>query len=205
MPSKCCYFVPLRIGSIILGVLGTLVSLFGIVGTGGRWPAIIFGILFLFPSACLLFGTIKNNEKAVLLSIIMGVASFLISIIIAIIVFAMIQSIYPELANDCEALSAYLDCDKLKFEVRKSFGYGYATFVPIYIYFWGQTCILFIEMKEKTEGENSPNAEEMKAVPIYVYFWSQTCKLFTEMKEKTEGKNSPNAEEMKAGGEGSPA
>ena len=163
MPSKCCYFVPLRIGNIILGVLGTLISLFGILGTGGRWPAIIFGILFLFPSACLLFGAIKNHENAVLASIIMGVASFLISIIIAIIVIFMIQSIYPELANDCEGLSTYLDCDEYKSDWMKIFGYGYMTFAPIYIYFWIQAIIFFNEIKNKTEGESSPNEMEMNA------------------------------------------
>ena len=164
MPSKCCYCVPRRIGSIILGVLETLVSLFGIVGTGGRWPAILFGFLFLFPSACLVFGAIKNHEKALIVSIIMGAASFLISIIIAIIVLASIQSVYPELANDCEALSAYLDCDRYKSEWRKIFGYSYMTFAILYCYFWSQTCIFVSEMKPKTEDEGSPaNETDIKA------------------------------------------
>ena len=172
MPSNCCYFVPLRIGSIILGVLGTLVSLFGIVGTGRRWPFIIFGILFLFPSACLLFGAIKNHENALLASIVMGAASFLISIIIALIALAMIQSINPELANDCEALSAYLDCGKFTSEWRKIFGYGYMAFATIYVYFWCQALIFLTEMTEKTalqifqtlrKGESSANEMEMRA------------------------------------------
>ena len=115
MLSKCCCCVPLRTGSLVIAVLGIL-GAFGIfvssnntqaykciykcidIDTGPQWANIVEGIFLLLPYGFLLFGALINNDKAVLVCLVLTALSIIIGIIFGIIAILNIETLFPELA-----------------------------------------------------------------------------------------------------------
>ena len=98
MLSKCCCCIPLRIGSIILAVLGILQGIYHLVISGEQWSYIIPGILVIILSGCLLIGAFKYHGKEVLVSLVMEGALIVVLIIIFLVVLANIDSVALQLA-----------------------------------------------------------------------------------------------------------
>ena len=104
MLSKCCCCVPLRTGSIILAILGILGGLGVFVGSQGFWFNIVLGVFYIVGYPALLFGAIKYNHKAVLVSLVCTAIIIAIGIAFGIIVIASIETFVPEFANNCASM-----------------------------------------------------------------------------------------------------
>ena len=101
MLSKCCCCVPLRTGSIILAVLGILGGVGLFVGSQGFWYNIVLGVVYIIGYPALLFGAIKYNDKAVLVSLVCTAIIIVIGTVFGIIIIASTETLIPELANNC--------------------------------------------------------------------------------------------------------
>ena len=147
MLSKCCWCIPLRIGSISLAVLWILQGIYKLVTSGGHRPSIYTSILYLIVSGCLLFGAIKYHRKAVLVSLILEALTVIYTMFV-IIVFAGVDS---QLANDCEGIRTIFgsQCEKLKYAVAK-LGNNAGLFIGsnlFRIYFWICNYSFYKELK----------------------------------------------------------
>ena len=133
MLSKCCCCVSLRVGSIILGVLGLIGGLiYMLVGTGVvgfassdggggiAWFYIICGLLCLIAYGALLFGAIKYNGNAVRVYLVSSAICIVIGVLFGVIVLASIKSSDPVtsdpvFADDCASVPlTKSECDMLK-------------------------------------------------------------------------------------------
>ena len=149
MLSKRCCFIPLRIGSIILAVIWIWQGICQLVTSEGQWPNIISGIIALILSGCLLFGEIKYHRKAVLDSLVMEEVLIVIYTIFVIIVLANIESVVPNLANDCEGFSdiSGSQCDELKSATVRNTAAIYIGSSLLHVYFWICNCNFYKELK----------------------------------------------------------
>ena len=162
MLSKCCCCIPLRTGSLIFAIMG-IVSGIGTVALYSahiveQWGAIIQGIFYLLGYGSLLYGALKYNEKAVLLSLVITGLSIALGIIICIIAFANIETFNPLLANDCAGLAVdgqmYVNCDEVK---SVAIGLTAAAAIIgslINVYFWICNYSFYKELKEGGGGSS---------------------------------------------------
>ena len=99
MLSKCCCCIPLRTGSLILAILGILGGIGMFAQSRGEWASIIQGVFYLLAYGSLLYGALKYNEKAVLMSLACTALCIVLGIVICIIAIANIETITPS-CND---------------------------------------------------------------------------------------------------------
>ena len=149
MLSKRCCCIPLRIGSIILAVLWISQGIYQLVTSGEQWPNIISGIIVLILSGCLLFGELKYNLKEVLDSLVMEGVLIVIYTIFVIIILVNIESVVPNLANDCEGFRniSGSQCDELKSAIVGSTAGIYIGSNLLHVYFWICNCNFYKELK----------------------------------------------------------
>ena len=155
MLSKCCCCVPLRNGSIVLAVLGILIGILIGIGSfaksGGFGLHIIVAIFYLLAYGALLFGAIKYNDKAVLFNLVLTAILIVLGIVGASIVIATIQTLAPELDNNCAALAKKLAQEHITCDEMKSATIGTATGILIVtflqIYFWVCNYSFYKELK----------------------------------------------------------
>ena len=117
MLSKCCCCVPLRTGSLVLAIVGILSGFFYFAR--GFWPDIIQGIFYLIAYGFLLFGVLKYHEKAVLMCLVFTAVGIVEGIIMGIVAIASIDSLVPQLANNCAGFidksnPTQVNCDQLR-------------------------------------------------------------------------------------------
>ena len=87
--NKCCCCVDLRTGAIVLAVLG-IINSFCLLSSGGfGWEGIILLILGLSTYGCLLFGAIKNNRTATLISVVMEMIYIVWMVIVLILLITL--------------------------------------------------------------------------------------------------------------------
>ena len=160
MLSKCCCCIPLRTGSIILAVLGL------VGGTGNLalaiyyqlWPNIVGGILYLLSYAPLLYGALKYNKNAVLVSLICSGVLIALGIASCIIAFASIETINPLLADNCVAIRDVLNtlgltCDQYKSTVLGMLAGTLIVGTLLNIYFWICNYSFYKELKKGDGGQ----------------------------------------------------
>ena len=104
MLSKCCFWVPLRTGSILIAILGLLIAIATLVYSGGSWLYIILGSYYLIAEATLLFGAITCNKRAMLVYLVCSAIFPFIDIVFGIIAIISIDTIIPD-----EYLNIYKD------------------------------------------------------------------------------------------------
>ena len=158
MLSKCCCCVPLRTGSIILGIIGILSGAGFLLKGYTDWYYIIDGLLQIVAYGVLLFGAIKNNKTAVLVHLVASAINIVLSIVLGIVAIVRIDTLAPELANHCQSIleelrQMGLDCEQFKAVVISTTA---ATFIGsglISVYFW--ICI-YSFYKELKKGGNNP-------------------------------------------------
>ena len=159
MLSKCCCCVPLRTGSLIMAILGILGGIGFFALSGGEWAYIIQGIFYLLAYGPLLFGALKYNEKAVLVSLAITALSIAIGIIFCIIAIANIETIVPQFANDCASIidelhRMNLTCDQYK---SATIGIAAGSFIIgslLNVYFWICNYSFYKELKEGGGGSS---------------------------------------------------
>ena len=159
MLSKCCCCIPLRTGSIILAILGILGGIGSFATSRGQWPYIITGIFYLLSYGPLLYGALKYNEKAVLMSLACTAVSIFLGIVFTIIAIANIDTISPQLANNCAAIIDELNqmgltCDQFK---ATAVGVAAGTFIVgsfLNVYFWICNYSFYKELKEGGGGSS---------------------------------------------------
>ena len=122
----CC--APLRIGCIILSVLAIIVGVGILVVSEGRfWTSffgqhlysIVLGIFLLITFTPLLFGAIKNNANAVMLSLVLYLFTIIIMIVTGIMAMVRIETFESGFVKNCTTMGNVLDelhmtCDELK-------------------------------------------------------------------------------------------
>ena len=158
MLSKCCCCVPLRTGSLLIAVLGILGAIGIFVSSTNKqaynklvdhsthlqWANIVEGIFLLLPYVFLLFGALINNDKAVLVCLVLTALSIIIGIIFGIIAIANIEILFPQLAawNASHSIWSYARCT-LSVEATK-------LMCPslVQVYFWICIYSFYKELKE---------------------------------------------------------
>ena len=159
MLSKCCCCIPLRTGSIILAILGILGGIGSFAQSRGQWTNIIQGIFLLLAYGSLLYGALKYNEKAVLISLVCIGLSIALGIVICIIAIANIETIVPELANNCAAIIDELHKTGITCDAWKSYTIGitagvFITLSLLNVYFWICNYSFYKELKEGGGGSS---------------------------------------------------
>ena len=157
MLSKCCCCVPLRTGSLVLAILGILSGIGYFAMSKGSWGSIIQGIFYLLAYGFLLFGALKYNEKAVLVCLVCTAVGIVFGIIMCIIAIASIDTLAPQLADNCAAIidelnHMHMTCDQFKAGV---IGTMAATFIIgslLNVYFWICNYSFYKELKEGGAG-----------------------------------------------------
>ena len=154
MLSKCCCCVPLRTGSIVLGVLGLLGGFGNFLQAGGSWAYIILGIFYLIAYGALLFGAIKYNDKAVLVNLVVTAIIIVLGVVFAIIILVDIEVVVPEFANNCAFFAEELGqaitvetCDQLKALTGGGTAAVYFFAALLNSYFWVCNYSFFKELK----------------------------------------------------------
>ena len=153
MLSKCCCCVPLRNGSLVLAIFGFVQGIVFLAMSNGAWIHIIDGIFYLLAYGFLLFGALKYNEKAVLVCLVCTGVAIVLGIIMAIIAIASIDTLAPELANNCAAILDELHrlnmtCDQFK---SAAIGASAGIFIAgslLNVYFWICNYSFYKELKE---------------------------------------------------------
>jgi len=159
MLSKCCCCIPLRTGSLILAILGILGGIGMFAQSRGQWASIVQGIFYLLAYGSLLFGALKYNEKAVLISLVLTALSIALGIVITIISIANIESIVPQFANNCASIidelhRIGLTCDQFK---STTIGITAGTFIAaslLNVYFWICNYSFYKDLKEGGGGSS---------------------------------------------------
>ena len=152
MLSKCCCCVPLRTGSIILAILGLLGGIGTFATSKGFWGSYILGVVYLVAYGALLFGAIKNNDKAVLINLVFTGIIMVLTVILGIIVIASIGIFAPGLENNCAAIASWLRQNQITCDQFKGTTIGRAAgifFVSALIngYFWLCNYSFYKELK----------------------------------------------------------
>jgi hypothetical protein len=128
MLSKCCCCIELRTGCIILGVLGILTG-FSLITKGPYDSLYIIGAIFYVLRVSteylpLLFGAIKFNQRALLVSLVAGFLLTVLGVVYLIIVMAIvdIETLAPKLANGCRGVEDFhqlgMSCEDFKSMVK---------------------------------------------------------------------------------------
>ena len=87
--GKCCCCIDLRTGAIVLAVLGIINSICLLSSGGFGWQDFVLLVLGLSTYGCLLFGAIKNNINATLISVIMELIYTVWMVIVLILLIAL--------------------------------------------------------------------------------------------------------------------
>ena len=157
MLANCCCCVPLRTGSIILGVFGIVGSIVSLIASDGYWFYIIDSIFYLLAYGALLLGAIKYSQRLVLVNLVLTALVVFIGIVFGIGSIAFLSDFQPELKNSCatiqdELINTGMTCD----EVRASaIGTTCALFFiasGLDVYFW--ICTMSFYKQLKTVGGN---------------------------------------------------
>ena len=90
--QKCCCFVPLRIGCIILASVGIIFGCCSFAATRD-WPAIVYAVVCLLSGVSLLYGAIQHNEYGVFIYFIACGIQTTVATIIAIFWFVYLSQI----------------------------------------------------------------------------------------------------------------
>ena len=159
MLSKCCCCVPLRTGSLLIAVLGILGAIGIFVSSTNKqaynklvdhstllqWANIVEGIFLLLPYVFLLFGALINNDKAVLVCLVLTTLSIIIGIILGIIAILDIEILFPELG----------EWSKNKWSERSIWSYARSVEASklmcpslVQVYFWICIYSFYKELKE---------------------------------------------------------
>ena len=159
MLSKCCCCVPLRTGSLIMAILGILGGIGFFALSGGEWAYIIQGIFYLLAYGPLLYGALKYNEKAVLISLVCIGLSIAFGVVLSIIAIAGIETIAPQFANDCAAIIDELNKSNITCDAMKSYTIGITAGVVVIedllnVYFWICNYSFYKELKEGGGGSS---------------------------------------------------
>ena len=88
MLSKCCCCVPLRTGSLVLGILGILGAIEQFAQPS--WGNVVVGMFYLNASGALLFGAIKYNAVAVLVNLVCTANIIVLELVLAIVAISQI-------------------------------------------------------------------------------------------------------------------
>ena len=157
MLSKCCCCIPLRTGSIVLGVLGLLGGIGTFAKSEGLWFNIVLGVFYIIAYATLLFGALKENGTAVLVSLVCTAIIIVLGIVFGTIIVASIETFVPEFANNCAAIANYLAQAHLTCEQFKSATIGVTAGIffasaLINIYFWICNYSFYKELKGENEN-----------------------------------------------------
>ena len=155
MLSKCCCCVPLRTGSITLGVIGLLGGMGTFAKSDGLWFNIVLGIFYIIAYTTLLYGAIKPNGTAVFFSLVCTAIIIVLGIAFGVIIVTSIERLVPEFANNCAAIENYLAQAHLTCEQFKSATIGVTAGIffasaLINTYFWVCNYSFYKELK----GEN---------------------------------------------------
>ena len=158
MLSKCCCCVPLRTGSIILGIIGILSGAGFLLKGYTDWYYIIDGLLQIVAYGVLLFGAIKNNKTAVLVHLVASAIIIVLSIALGIVAIVSIDIIVPGFANNCQGMREELkqlgwDCEHLKTGIIAKTAGTFIVAGLISIYFWICNYCFYKELKK---GDNNP-------------------------------------------------
>ena len=159
MLSKCCCCIPLRTGSLILAILGILGGIGMFAQSRGEWASIIQGVFYLLAYGSLLYGALKYNEKAVLMSLACTALCIVLGIVICIIAIANIETITPQLANNCAAIIDELKKLDITCDAMKSYTIGVTAGAFIIgsllnVYFWICNYSFYKELKEGGGGSS---------------------------------------------------
>jgi len=138
MLSKCCCCVPLRAGSIVLGILGILAGIaqFFII-QGQPWANIVAGIFYLIAYGALVFGAIKYNAIAVMVNLVCTAIIIVVAIIASIMISAAIGSL--NLHSNQQSFLAWAVVANILGALLNA-------------YFWVCTYSFYKEMKEGNEN-----------------------------------------------------
>ena len=155
MLSKCCCCIPLRVGSIILAVLGIIGGLLNI-GYYSNWGYVVFGIFYFIANGCLLYGAIKNNHAWVLVYLVFSGISIVLEILFGILVLASVEYLVPMFANNCALINDELrdqklsieDCDTLKSATEWTLAAVFMIGALFNIYFWICNLSFYKELKQ---------------------------------------------------------
>ena len=139
MLKKCCWYLPLRTGNIILSILGLMetVILLGFpiwiihgflepwqlrsLEIENRkmpiWPNIIQANICFLAYGFLLFGTIRRNNTAILMYLSTGGMLIALALIRITMEFVSIETVVPIFADDCAQLRTHytnFNCEDMK-------------------------------------------------------------------------------------------
>ena len=141
--GKCCCCVDLRVGSIVIAIIG-FVGGFGNLGVslkqdGAEWSSICFAISQSVASGCLLYGAIKREKTPTLIYLAFEMVSIiLLAIIIILTIIAMLAA-----SSACQSSSIQMSPVLRPGDNCADLNVGFAVVIAVYaaflalsIYFW---------------------------------------------------------------------
>ena len=163
MFTKCCCCVPLRVGCMVLAVIGLMGAVGLIISGHSNWSNVVYGIFNIVPYAALLLGAIQNNHTAILFYLVLEAIAVILGIVFGVIVVAASTAILTTgLDVNCSQLNqlsgqhlnlSAQDCNEVK---AGAIGIIAATFwisALLNMYFWA--CVYSFYKELKSGGGNS--------------------------------------------------
>ena len=157
MFTKCCCCVPLRVGCMVLAVIGLMGAVGLIISGHSNWSNVVYGIFNIVPYAALLLGAIQNNHTAILFYLVLEAIAVILGIIFGVIVVAGATAILTGL-QDCSQLDQDMNLSTQDCNAAKAGAIGIiaATFwisALLNMYFWA--CVYSFYKEVKSGGGNT--------------------------------------------------
>ena len=163
MLKKCCCCVPLRVGCMVLAVIGLMGAVGVIINGYSNWSNVVYGIFNIVPYAALLLGAIQNNQTAILFYLVLEAIAVILGIVFGVIVVAATSAILTtELDDDCSQHTKFLhininsnslDCDEAKASVIGILATTFWITSLVNVYFWA--CVYSFYKELKSGGGNT--------------------------------------------------
>ena len=152
MLANCCCCVPLRTGSIILGVVGILGGIVTLVSSGGHWFYIVDSIFYVIAYGALLLGALKYNQKLVLLNLVLSALGVAMGIIFGIVAICFVTAFVPELKNNCSTIQdqlirTHITCEQFKGATIGTTAAVFFIASGLNMYFWICNMSFYKELK----------------------------------------------------------
>ena len=141
MLRKCCCCISLRIGSIILSILGIVGGIVTLIFYHGHWMYIADAGIYLIAYGALLFGALTRNRKAILVNLVLTGIVIVGGMLLGIMALLVTLLFVPESLDNCVKIQDQLENMSLTCDQYQMIKIGTIIFISVIasglnVYFW---------------------------------------------------------------------
>ena len=141
MLSKCCCCIPLRVGCFILSIMGIVGGIICLAYSEGNILFVSEGVWWIIADTFLFFGSLLMHRKTILVALVFEILAMIDTIVILVFSSISIETVYPELSNNCANMgndieNFKIDCDMTKSSYLQIMVGSACVELTLNLYFW---------------------------------------------------------------------